>query len=446
MAIRPVSILGVLLVAVLSLPAGAQTEPIAWHTSIDTAKAEAKATGRLVLVHFWTEDCAPCVALERNVFTQPEVAAALQQQFVPVKLNANANPATASMMGVTRVPTDVVITPEGDVVGKLISPSTPMAYVAELTQMATRYAGQPGQAMDGAVAAAPQPSQLPASNASASSVPKINSVYAGLQLGPAAPPATPAANSTGQALSSSGQRPLDNRYAMGGPFAAPALPNQAVATQPAAPTAGATNFGAPVAGSIQPSPATIDNRYSATAPARMAPSLNQSAVGQPAVTNLYAGANPPAATTTGPSQPAANFAAAQAAAPDPRQLPAGAPPLGFEGYCPVTMRNEWRWAAGNPQFGAIHRGRTYWFIGAAQQQQFLANPDFYAPALSGIDPVMAIDHRQQVPGRREHSIDYDNLFYLFANEASLQQFTANPERYASSVRAAMGIQRPRTVR
>jgi hypothetical protein len=46
-------------------------------------------------------------------------------------------------------------------------------------------------------------------------------------------------------------------------------------------------------------------------------------------------------------------------------------------------------------------------------------------------------------GRR--LIDYDNTFYLFANEATLQQFTANPERYATPVRQAMGLP-ARTVR
>jgi YHS domain-containing protein len=43
-------------------------------------------------------------------------------------------------------------------------------------------------------------------------------------------------------------------------------------------------------------------------------------------------------------------------------------------------------------------------------------------------------------------LDYDNLFYLFASEATLQQFAANPERYAASVRQAMGIERGRLVR
>jgi YHS domain-containing protein len=63
-----------------------------------------------------------------------------------------------------------------------------------------------------------------------------------------------------------------------------------------------------------------------------------------------------------------------------------------------------------------------------------------------MDPVLAVDHQQQVAGKREHSLDYDNLFYMFSSEATLQQFTANPQRYAVSVRQAMGIPRGRLVR
>ena len=115
--------------------------------------------------------------------------------------------------------------------------------------------------------------------------------------------------------------------------------------------------------------------------------------------------------------------------------------LGFDGYCPVSMRNSWKWVAGDPRWGVVHRGRTYWFATAEEQKQFWTDPDRYTPALSGMDPVFAIDHKQQVPGKREHSLDYDGLFYMFASEATLQQFTANPQRYSTGVRQAMGIPR-----
>jgi len=152
----------------------------------------------------------------------------------------------------------------------------------------------------------------------------------------------------------------------------------------------------------------------------------------------------PAGLAVSPNTPAAPIV--PAAAPDSRQLPAGAPPLGFDGYCPVSMRNSWKWVPGDPRWGVVHRGRTYWFAGPEEQKQFWTDPDRYTPALSGMDPVLAIDHQQQVPGKREHSLDYDGLFYMFASEATLQQFTANPQRYSAGVRQAMGIPRGRLVR
>jgi len=447
-----------LLAALLSVPAQAQIESIPWTTNIEAAKAEARRSGRFVLVHFFTEDCPPCKALEQNVFAQPEVGNALTPQFVFVKLNANDNPATAGSMGINRVPTDVIITPDGEVIGKLISPATPMAYISELTQVVSKFASRSGQGYAGAVASAPQPSQL-------------NSVYAGLQISPSTPPA----------LGETSQPIADNRFAARTPFGAPP-----VGRQPAAPTFASAGELPPAASppatptlpASQPQPSMINNQFAQAAPAAAQPAASFGAGALDPNTARYAPGPtmPPSGAVAGPAfsapapTPAANSPATKpyvtttpglpvgnspqtpplltyspSATPDPQQLPPGAMPLGFDGYCPVSMRNSnlTKWVPGNPQFGVQHRGRTYWFAGPQEKQQFWANPDFYAPALSGLDPVLAIDHRQQVSGRREHSVDYDNVFYLFASEASLQQFTANPERYAAGVRQAMGIQTPR---
>src|SRR6187200_401184 len=99
------SLLVVILVALLATPALAQ-EAVHWHKDLESAKTVAKETNRLVLVHFWTPSCGPCMALNQNVFNQPGVANAIESQFVPVKLNADENSATASWYGITRVPMD----------------------------------------------------------------------------------------------------------------------------------------------------------------------------------------------------------------------------------------------------------------------------------------------------------------------------------------------------
>jgi protein disulfide-isomerase len=407
-----------------SFSEGAASVGIRWQHDLEAAKTLASQTQRLVLIHFWTPDCAPCMTLEQTVFNQQAVAGAIEAQFVPVKLNANENPATAQGFGITRVPTDVIITPKGEVVGKLISPPTPSAFVAEVNQIASKHTTTLGSPFARATASTPSP-------------PQLNAAYANLTLPASTLPAAAQpviAEHAPVAASPASARPVvaplsaENQYA----------PHSSdVAAHPVAPPISQS----PGPASAQPAARQVTNQF---APPSVAPPLAAALPTVRQVTNQFAA--PPAVGAQAALQPSANTAALVGAAPDASKLPAGSPPLGFDGYCPVSMRNQWKWVPGDPRWGIVHRGRTYWFAGPSEQQQFWTDPDRYSPALSGMDPVMAMDHQQQVPGKREHAIDYDGLFYMFCSEATLQQFTANPERYAVGVRQAMGIPRGRLVR
>jgi YHS domain-containing protein/thiol-disulfide isomerase/thioredoxin len=448
----------VLAVPATSLLGQAPQEAVHWHNDLESAKAVAKETGRLVLVHFWTPSCGPCMALNQNVFNQPGVANAIETQFVPVKLNADENTATATWYGINRVPTDVIITPEGQMVAKVISPPTPAAYVAEMTAAAGKHTSKGGQAFAKAAAAAP-------------TQPQLNAAYANLQLSPNAAVAVDqqrlmqAQQPTTGSSASPGSSPVnvaENAFARGKQYreGAGASQNAAPNNFAAAPqvitnqSAFAPNQGNPSAvGAQAGAPNQIANPYIASTTS--SPPIQQQSM--PVVTpdqTTPVGANstlpvggPFASQSAAPGSYAKSNATPNVAGtPDLRQLPAGAPPLGFDGYCPVSMRNVWKWIPGDPRWGVVHRGRTYWFAGPEEQKQFWTDPDRYTPALSGMDPVLSIDHQQQVPGKREHSLDYDGLFYMFASEATLQQFTANPQKYATAARQAMGIPRGRLVR
>ena len=113
------------------------------------------------------------------------------------------------------------------------------------------------------------------------------------------------------------------------------------------------------------------------------------------------------------------------------------PPLGLDGYCPVTLVERERWVKGDPKFGAHHQGRTYLFASAEAQAKFLQDQGYqkYAPALSGFDPVKYAERGELVDGKRVHGVFFHNQVFLFADEAGLQQFWADPERYATIVRA-----------
>lgn len=128
------------------------------------------------------------------------------------------------------------------------------------------------------------------------------------------------------------------------------------------------------------------------------------------------------------------------------RAPSQPSPFALDGRCPVELAEREHWVTGDKRFGAVHLGQTYLFAGEAQQKKFLANPQFYAPAISGFDPVLAFDHGQKVAGNRKHGLTLgegaQRRVYLFASEETLKQFCTDRGRYQSAVRTAEAAQQP----
>jgi RNA polymerase sigma factor (sigma-70 family) len=60
---------------------------VPWARNFAAARKEAKATGKLIMVDFYTETCGWCKRLDSDVFPQPAVGEAMRP-FVPVKVDA----------------------------------------------------------------------------------------------------------------------------------------------------------------------------------------------------------------------------------------------------------------------------------------------------------------------------------------------------------------------
>jgi YHS domain-containing protein len=149
-------------------------------------------------------------------------------------------------------------------------------------------------------------------------------------------------------------------------------------------------------------------------------------------------AKPSTGATPQPAEPRTPSIASQvpAVAPPAATDIYGTMPVGLEGYCPVTLVEKSTWVEGRPQWGARHRGRTYLFAGPAEQQAFLTAPDRYGPALSGDDPVLALDSGRQVPGQRRYGVTYQSRIYLFSSPETRAAFTTAPDRYTTRVMVA----------
>ncbi|MEQ8836860.1 MAG: hypothetical protein RID07_08655, partial [Lacipirellulaceae bacterium] len=127
------------------------------------------------------------------------------------------------------------------------------------------------------------------------------------------------------------------------------------------------------------------------------------------------------------------FAAAGAAAGQK----AGTAPLGFDGYCPVSLKDHKRWVKGKVEHGVVHRNRLYLFASDEARQRFYSNPDKFSPVFSGCDPVLMLEQQQEVPGSRQYGYSHRGSFYLFANKITMQKFAQNPDAYSQQVRQAM---------
>jgi protein disulfide-isomerase len=407
---RRTALCAVVTIAAFCLPGvvRAQSKGVAWRTNLDAAKVEAAQTGRLLLLHFYTQSCGPCKLLDQNVLSQPHVGAAVERNYVPVKVDADASPALANMFRIEKVPTDIVVTPQGNLVASLSAPQEPDKYVEQLENLARHVQ----QTTPGGAGGAPQPS--------------VNAAYASLPQGSTMPQQYAQPTST-----------------------APATPQQqANPYVVAAPTAGQAPV---VAGAMPESPtAAISNRYgAATVPAgttygaATAPTPNANGAYAAVGTQIPpagAAANPTTmAAPAGVAAPSTAVAAGDVAQVQPMQppLPPNCPPVAFDGCCPVTLKSLNKWAMGSTAFGAIHRGRTYLFVGEAERQQFLADPDAYSPVFAGYDPVLLLDKQQTVPGSRKFGFKYGNAFYLFSCAETRDAFKASPQTYAAGVRQAM---------
>lgn len=368
-------------VIALLLAGRADADQIQWHTTIEEGRQLAAQAGKLVLVHFWSTSCPPCVRLEQQVYSRAEVADKIGVSFVPVKINATDNTPLLRQYQIRFLPTDLVMAPDGRVLAVQRCPLDATQYLAGLSRFASPQANGTREAVVSAESTFSRSQSL-------NNLPRTE-----------APPLGPRYTEISQ-----GYKP---NYSQAG-------------YESAMPVTAAKAFGhSPPTPAVGPTPRTIVNPTVVSSPERQAP--GRSDLRNPNLPNpdpLPPRYQRPPDTSQTVFEPSPPTASSQPA---------------LDSMCTVELVENERWVPGNRRWGAFHRGRLYLFAGENQQQRFMSNPDFYSPILSGNDPVLALEDYQTVPGKRQHGVYYNQRVYLFSSEETLARFYRNPNRYAEVV-------------
>jgi len=360
---------------------------ISWESDLRTAHQKAVTQNKLLLLHFYSDNCIWCDRLEAGAFQEATVDQAISRDYVALKVHAKKSPKLASLFKVTKFPTDVIVTTEGQTLAHRVSPQQSERYVAMLTGCV---ASKPVAQVAEKIEQEPLP-QAPVTGAPAKPDPTL--------------PATP-----NNELSSTPRARLSN--GVEARLAGSRSPNTNLPHSPSNETFNQL----PAAG---------------TAPYEASPATPQLSLpnSQPVAPNN----NQPAAPANGASFPAPQSPAPQSPA---EQGPTTIikPELAMQGFCAVTVINENRWVEGKSEYGVIHLGKLYLFSSQQAMGSFLADPAPFTPVLNEIDVVRFFEERKIVKGKREFGVldPVHNRMFFFADEAALKHFENEYERYTDA--------------
>lgn len=400
----------------MALVAIAANRGIQWTEEVDAAFQRAGATNQVIMLHFYGDNCPPCKLLEKKTFHDPKLIAALNDNVIAVKINAEKQRELADRYQVNQWPTDVYLHPNGEEIHRRVSPQDPAVYCQVVDRVALRNRDWTVEKNADLVAKhRRQDRTLAASN------PRAMSSQTGV----------PVEGRPTKTQSTSYQPPAQNAPTIVVPprtVANPFASEQPVATTPTQPSKPAPVHVVPV--NVAPQQVA----------AATAPSLQQTAPNQhslaPRQTTI-----PPSAISANVAvtpSPIANNPTTPASTVETAQRQESIPAVGMDGFCPVSLRRAIQtregnaWCQGFPEFAVRHRGRVYFCASEENRQALLQNPDHYTPAVSCYDIVHFMRTGQLIDGKCEFGCIQEDTgkVFLFADQANSEEFKRASEYYS----------------
>lgn len=108
-------------------------------------------------------------------------------------------------------------------------------------------------------------------------------------------------------------------------------------------------------------------------------------------------------------------------------------PVGFDGYCLVSMLNKREWVLGNERFTTEMRGRKLRFAAAADRDEFLRTPSKFWPLDGGVCPVAVVREEKQDTGNPRTAGVFKGQLVFFKSIEHRSKFAKDPLGYLPKI-------------
>jgi thioredoxin-related protein len=94
----------------------AASEQIDWH-AYESGMARSRFEKKKVFLFFYADWCTYCVEMERKTFKDPAVIAALNRNFIPIRVDSDREKAVTTFFRVNGLPDSWFLAENGEVIG-----------------------------------------------------------------------------------------------------------------------------------------------------------------------------------------------------------------------------------------------------------------------------------------------------------------------------------------
>jgi thiol:disulfide interchange protein len=98
------------------IPGNAHSKGIRWQSYAD-GMARSKSENKKMFVHFYADWCSSCKTMEKKTFKDPGVIAALNKNFIPVKINVDKSVKLAEIFKIKLLPDTWFIAQNNEIIG-----------------------------------------------------------------------------------------------------------------------------------------------------------------------------------------------------------------------------------------------------------------------------------------------------------------------------------------